>query len=385
MKIELNTMTWNHPRAINPMKATFEEFKKGHPEVSMNWATRSLKDFEDFPIEELSEKYDLILLDHPCIGRAVETNSLIPLNDLLSEKYLEELNENSVGPSFESYIWDSKVWALPVDTAAQVSAYRQDLLEKYNLAIPTNWEEISSIGKQLPDHIKIGFPLNSTHAFISFMTLCANISGNDFWDIDGGFKLEIAEEALLTIKQIVSFCHPVSLNADPIDILELMGKSDEIIYAPLIYGYINYSFNGFKKHIVHFSDIPSFKPEPIGSIIGGVGLGISSKCKHVDIALEYAMYVASGACQKGIYFENDGQPAHRDAWTDREVNKKANNFFKNTLKTLDSSYVRPRYNGYTLIQDPAGGYIRQFLLNELNVKETISFINGLIKHLNKSI
>ncbi len=385
MQIELKTMTWNHPRAINPMKATFQEFKKRHPQIEMKWATRSLKDFEDFPIERLAEEYDLILLDHPCIGRAVETKSLIPLSDLLPEQYLKELSKNSVGPSFESYRWDQKIWALPVDTAAQVSAYRQDLLETYKLSIPTNWEEICSLAKQLPDGLKIGFPLNATHAFISFMTLCANISTNDFWSRDGGFKLEVAEKALLTIKKLIPFCHPASLHADPIDILELMGGTDEIAYVPLIYGYINYSLNGFKKHTVHFSDIPSYQPKPIGSIIGGVGLGISANCQHVDLALEYAMYVASGSCQKGLYFENDGQPAHREAWTDKEVNRKANNFFKNTLNTLDLSYVRPRSDGYTFIQEPAGEYIRQFLLDEMDVKETIKMMNTLIKDINESI
>ena len=50
------------------MRATSEKFQVSNPDLRISWDARSLKDFEDYPIEKLAEKYDLIMMDHPFIG-----------------------------------------------------------------------------------------------------------------------------------------------------------------------------------------------------------------------------------------------------------------------------------------------------------------------------
>ena len=377
----LRGITWDHVRGVAPLIATTQEFQKIRPSFHIEWDKRSLKDFEDYPIDVLAEKYDLIMLDHPCIGTAVRKKVLLPLNEWMPEEFLADQKRNSVGPSFDSYTWEGRQWALAVDTAAQVSAYRPDLLERTGHAVPETWDDVFALAAALSETgsgMNVGMPLNATHAFLSFMSLAAHLTGGKLLD-EAGVNGEAAEEALNLLKRLVPHVHGMSLASDPIQMLDRMGETDELVYIPLIYGYVNYSIEGFRKNLVMFTDIPVLREEPSGSVIGGVGLAISAKCKAVPEAVEYAMYVASGDCQKGLYFESGGQPGHRQAWLDENVNRISHGFFRNTLKTLDLSYVRPRYPGYLDIQEKAGEIVREFLLGTENGKEAVRKINELYR------
>ena len=376
----LRGITWDHVRGVAPLIATTEEFRKRRPSFHIEWDKRSLKDFEDYPIDVLAEKYDLIMLDHPCIGTAVRKKVLLPLDDWIPKEYLAEQKRNSVGPSYDTYTWEGRQWALAVDTAAQVSAYRPDLVERVGQSIPGTWDDVFALAAALDGTgMKIGIPLNPTHAFISFMTLGAHLKGEGFWTEEDGVDGGASEEALGLLKRLLPHVHGMSLDSDPIRMLDRMGETDELVYVPLIYGYVNYSIEGFRKNLVRFADIPVLRGEPSGSVIGGVGLAISARCKAVPEAVEYAMYVASGECQKGLYFESGGQPGHREAWLDEHVNRISHGFFRNTLKTLDLTYVRPRYPGYLNIQEKAGEIVREFLLGTENGRETIRKINELYR------
>jgi len=381
----LRGITWDHVRGVAPLIATTQEFQKIRPSFHIEWDKRSLKDFEDYPIDLLAEKYDLIMLDHPCIGTAVRKKVLLPLNEWMPEEFLADQKRNSVGPSFDSYTWEGRQWALAVDTAAQVSAYRPDLLERTRHAVPETWDDVFALAAALSETgsgMNVGMPLNATHAFLSFMSLAAHLTGGKLLD-EAGVNGEAAEEALNLLKRLVPHVHGMSLASDPIQMLDRMGETDELVYIPLIYGYVNYSIEGFRKNLVMFTDIPVLRGEPSGSVIGGVGLAISAKCKAVPEAVEYAMYVASGDCQKELYFESGGQPGHRQAWLDENVNRISHGFFRNTLKTLDLSYVRPRYPGYLDIQEKAGEIVREFLLGTENGKEAVRKINELYRESKK--
>ena len=74
------------------------------------------------------------------------------------------------------------------------------------------------------------------------------------------------------------------------------------------------------------------------------------------------MFSASPKIQRTLFFENGGQPGHRAAWEDAEVNRRSNDYFRNTLPALDRAYLRPRFPGYLHFQDLAGAPIREYLM-----------------------
>ena len=126
--------------------------------------------------------------------------------------------------------------------------------------------------------------------------------------------------------------------------------------------------------MIKFTNIPSFD-ENInnckGAQIGGTGLAISKESKNKEIALEYIFWVSSEECQKDLYYYSGGQPGHIKAWKDENINSDCNNFFINTLNTLENSWLRPRFDGYMYFQDIAGTIIHDYLKNDKRANLTI--------------
>lgn len=375
--IRLRGMAFDHPRSLMPLEASAKEYLLEHPGLEISWDAHSLKDFEEHPVEKLADTYDLFVMDHPFVGTGVEKGVLLPLDEYAPEVYLADQRVNSVGPSYESYSWEGHQWALAIDAAAQVSAYRSDLLDEGDLGLPRTWDEVFELADALPPGRGIGVPLNPTHSYCTFLTLCANIGGNSVWDEDSGVAPSVAQEALGLLKNLARVTHEVSLDLDPIQLLSTMSQSGEIAYAPFVFGYSNYARPGFAPYVVRFADIPSTQLEPTGSVLGGVGLAVSARSENRQVAVDYALFVAGEQCQKGLYFENGGQPGYRAAWIAPGVNERSSEFFESTLRTLDLAYLRPRYVGYPVFQEHAGKLVHRFLTDGANGRETIESLNHL--------
>jgi multiple sugar transport system substrate-binding protein len=105
---------------------------------------------------------------------------------------------------------------------------------------------------------------------------------------------------------------------------------------------------------VRLRPIPSAGLGPRGGVIGGAGIGISSHTREREAAAAYARWVASPEIQRTLYVEAGGQPGHRSAWLDDHANALATDFFRDTLPGLDAGYLRPRYDGQTIVQNEGG-------------------------------
>ena len=123
----LKGMTWSHPRGYDPLVACARLWRERRG-VEIAWDGRSLQDFKSFPINELAARYDLIIIDHPHVGRVTREGCLLPFEGLGRDRELTALGHQSVGASFESYRQGGHLWAVPVDAAAQVQAWRTDRL-----------------------------------------------------------------------------------------------------------------------------------------------------------------------------------------------------------------------------------------------------------------
>src|SRR6185312_1978357 len=105
----LHGMTWDHPRGYDPLVACSAVWES-RTGVSMEWERRPLQDFESFPVAELAERYDLIVIDHPHVGQITREQCLVPLDDGMDVGSLEA---QYVGRSLASYLWEGRLWALP--------------------------------------------------------------------------------------------------------------------------------------------------------------------------------------------------------------------------------------------------------------------------------
>jgi multiple sugar transport system substrate-binding protein len=367
--IELTGITWNHTRGFVPMVATAQRFEETHPEVSITWQKRSLQAFADAPLADLARRFDLLVIDHPSIGEAATHELLAPLDDLIPAEFLTDQAANSVGQSHASYNYNGRQWALATDAATPIAAYRPDLISASEL--PRNWSELIALARKG----LVAVPGLAIDALMAFFMLANSLNANLFTET---VNESAAIEALKLLRELLQLSAPGSLDRNPIRTWQLLAESLSVACCPFAYGYSNYSRPGYATHTLTATNII----EPFRSTLGGAGLAISASCKHPAIAAEYAQFVASAETQSGLYVASGGQPGHRAAWLSPEANRFTNNFFANTLATLDSAWVRPRWPGFIAFQDAASAIIHRYL-REPGIAESdvlADFNRALTKH-----
>jgi multiple sugar transport system substrate-binding protein len=372
MGVVLEGMTWSHSRGYEPLVACAGTWSE-RVGVEVRWERRSLQDFESFPVEKLARRFDLIVIDHPHVGQVAQEGCLRPFDDPDKAKDRIALARASVGPSWESYLWRGQQMALPIDAAAQVQAWRSDLI----LEPARTWNEALAFARRGA----VLIPMRPPHSLMAFYTLAANVGrpcaveGPDLVDPSAG------AEALGTLREMTSVLDPRCFDIDPINVLEAMTAADSpIVCAPLIYGYAGYSTEGVRERRIRFADIPGLGAAgPVGSALGGTGIAVSALRPHVREASDFAYWVASGEVQSGVYAASGGQPAHAAAWDSDVVNANSADFYRATRRTLEGAWIRPRHDGYLPFQDKAARLLNAALRDQVNPSETIARINALFR------
>jgi len=376
MTVRLRGMTWNHSRGYVSVVATAQRFAELHPDVEIVWEKRSLQQFADEPIEALAEEYDLLVIDHPWAGFAAANKVLIPLNEHLPEEYLADQAAHSVGKSHESYHFDGYHTALAIDAATPVASYREDLLKREGLDLPATWEDLLA----LAERGKVAIPAIPIDSLMNFYMMCVTLGEEPFLDQDVVVSRETGSLALDLLRELASKCSSEIFGWNPIRVYEALSSRDDLVYCPFAYGYSNYAREGYAPNRLKFTDLVEIKGRgKLRSTLGGTGLAISARCRHLETALEYAAFTASPECQRTLYVTSGGQPGHRSAWFDEEANRLTNNYFRDTLPALDRAYLRPRYNGYLHFQDHAGDLVRDYMMNGGSVDRVLEGMNRLYR------
>jgi multiple sugar transport system substrate-binding protein len=242
-------------------------------------------------------------------------------------------------------------------------------------APPTTWRQVIDLAHDG----RVLWPVKPVDALMSFFTLCANLGA----PCARGDRLcdpQIARQALAAMHQLANLLPTECRTMNPIQVLDRMSAADHdrIAYCPLLYGYTNYARDGYAPHRIEFADIPALgHAGPRGSTLGGTGIAVSARCRHLDLAVEYAFWIAGAECQKTLYFDAGGQPGNAAAWDDGHCNAVTHNFFSRTRATLQNSYIRPRYDGYMEFQDRGGERINRFLQSGHDIDRVIDELEAL--------
>lgn len=368
-EVTLRGMTWDHSRGFDPMVATSAAFAAAHPGVTITWEKRSLQAFADRPIGEMADTYDLMVIDHPHVGEVARTGQLLALDTLGRDAEMAALAAGSVGLSHPSYAFDGHQWALAIDTATPVACYRPDQIDR----APRLWTEVLDLARQG----QVAFALIPINALMCVFGIARNLGepiaeGDRFIDPGAGARV------LDILRDVLSCMDPRCLTLDPIGIYEWMGRTaDAPAYSPFGYGYTNYSRAGYCAFPLQFADAPGIlKDDPTGTVLGGTGIAISSQTQHPGLCADYAFWIAGADCQKGLYFQSGGQPGHATAWEDDACNAAARDFFRATRRTLDTAWLRPRYDGYMGLQDRAGDIVHTCLRGDATIPATLAALDA---------
>lgn len=361
-----NGLTWDHPRGYDALAEVARRANAGRETPFIHWDTQPLEGFESAPITELTERYDLVVLDHPHIGEAVAENCLIPLEELFTSQQISAWSQECVGPSFRSYRWDEQHWALPLDVATQVVARRPDRIA----GAPQSWEEVEEISVCFPVALSLGGP----HGFMSLISMAASegaiIGGDDM------LPDAVALSVLARLRRLASRAPEGTAELNPIALLEKMGQSDGIALIPLVFGYVTYARAGHVPHPVAFSDTPRTQAGR-GGVLGGTGIAFSSRVEPDATLLDHVADLMSVAVQRDTFPAFGGQPSARAAWQSDQVNDDWGNFYRDTLATADHALLRPRFDGFPAFTNAASSRLRLALEKGEDETRTLSDIRAL--------
>ena len=368
----LHGMTWDHSRGYDPLAAcsTAWEARTG---VRIEWERRTLQDFESFPVAELAERYDLIVIDHPHVGQITREGCLVPLEEGMDVTSLES---QYVGRSLASYVWAGRLWALPIDAAAQVQAWRPDRLG----GPPADWQAM----RELAVAGEVLCPLRPPHDLMALFTLSGLTGSPAQAEAPELFAPAAAGMAYELLRELAALIDPACFAMDPIAVLERMAQPQSAcVSAPLIYGYVSYSRPGggaaAPRVPLAFGDLLPLTPgaPPRGSALGGTGIAVSARSRARRPAIDFARWVAGPEAQCGPYLAGGGQPASSAAWDDAAANAAALDFYRNTRATLENAWLRPRRAGYMRFQHAAAERLREALASAEPARSAIAALNRL--------
>ena len=346
-------LTWDHPRGYVALEKAAAQ--AGADGLELRWERQPLEGFESAPIEELARRYDLIVLDHPHMGDAVAGDCLQPLESLFDADTLQTWKAQSIGNTFESYHYAGKHWALPLDAASQVAAFRADRLDG---PPPSTWTQTLDFARRHPVALSLAGP----HAILSLFSITTafgdapGASGADTLFEGPGF-----EGAWNLMQELYALSYKGWAERNPIGILEALARDADAVYCPLVYGYVSYAVAGPGRHAVRFGDVPSGPGGRLGSVLGGTGLAVSRRAEVSDALRAHLVHLLSAAVQRDFIPFADGQPSARAAWSDPRVNSTWGDFFSGTRQTLEQAIVRPRHPGYVAFQTAASEQVRSAL------------------------
>jgi len=367
MRPSYKALTWDHPRGLNALRDAAVEVAPGQG-LTIQWDKQPLEGFESHPIADLCARYDLVVLDHPHIGEAVEAGCLQPLEDVFAADEIAALGAASIGPSLTSYRYAGRHWALPLDAATQVMAYRPDLAEPVG-----TWREVAARARRGGVALSLAGP----HALMNFLSICAAL-GDPPAEADPSVLVgpEAGEEAFGILAEIYAVAERSTLALNPIGLLGHMAQHDDVTLCPLVYGYVNYARPDAGAKQVCFADAPAAAAggRP-GSTLGGTGIGLSARCTVTPELLTHLRWLLGEDAQRDFIPAHDGQPSRRSAWHDDGVNAAWGNFYRDTAKTLEAAYVRPRHAGYIAWQGEASAQLREALAEGANARGVVSHLN----------
>lgn len=314
---------------MNPMRACGAEWER-RTGVAVEWGVRSLEAFGDQPLEQAAAGYDLVVIDHPFCGRADQSGCLTPLDELLDAAVLAELAAGSMGPSHASYDYAGHQWGLATDGACQVAAVRDDLIGPD--AVPRTWSEGLELARRRPQEVAL--PLSPPHAISSWLSIAAALAGAPFTDAaaDAEATEMLAELARLGPSQAFGW--------EPPDALGVMTSTDAIAYMPLTYGYSTYGVDAARP--CRFVDVPVVDGVPRGAVLGGAGLAVSAASTQQPAAAAFAAWASGAEAQCDLVARTGGQPGHRAAWDDPELDALSGGFYSGTRASLEHAWMRPR-------------------------------------------
>ncbi|GAA1550453.1 membrane protein [Kribbella sancticallisti] len=364
MTVELRGLTWDHPRGYGPLEAF--EAAGGAPGVRVRWDRQPLSGFESEPLAGLAERYDLLIVDHPGLGAAVEAAAVLPVEDVFGARDLARWRSASIGSTWDSYRLHGLGWAVPLDAAAQACLVRPDLLVG---PPPGTWSEVLDLADRAGTVLCVAGP----HAGLTLLAMAGDRS-------DGTLLVrDRAARALDLLRAVWRRSDQQAAALDPIAIHELLACSNDLVCCPLVYSYAAYGRRTDGRQPLGWAAAPRLadSDQHGGSTLGGTGLAVTPRAyARVLSVTNYVRALLDTATQLELVSSVGGQSASEAVWASAAVDAAWNGHYSATRETVVSAYVRPRFDGWIAFQDELSERVREFLRGDADPVTTVDGIEA---------
>ena len=362
MTVELRGLTWDHPRGYRPLEAFGAA--GGAPDVRVHWDRQPLSGFESEPLSGLAERYDLLIVDHPGLGAAVEAAAVLPIEDVFGARDLSRWRAASIGSTWESYRLHGLGWALPLDAAAQACLLRPDLLTG---PPPATWSEVLELTERAGVVLCVAGP----HAGLTLLAMAGDRSHNTLLNRDRAVR------ALELLRAVWRRSDQTAAALDPIEIHELLAGSNDLVCCPLVYSYATYGRSTDGRRQLGWAAAPRLAGSDLsgGSTLGGTGLAVTQRAyDRVLSVTTYVRALLATATQLELVSSVGGQSATAAVWHSAAVDASWNGHYSATRAMVESAYVRPRFDGWIPFQDELSDRVREFLRSDADPVTTVEGI-----------
>ena len=386
--ITLRGRTWRSAkRGHGGLRAAAASYTRIHPDVRIEWEQL---EFDELFLDSRSQfvsgsvDFDLLMIDHPWVGEFAVNGWLVDLDEMLEAGQRADLEDDADPSSLESYRYEGGLWALPVDAACQILAFRPDLVGKAADRLPGDWDSFLALGGSChdpPDRCAFTHQFGGPNQFLTLLGIAAALGDSPYGEPARGLDPDAGARGLgilrrvweLSLESQVGSPEQLAHRTFP-----LMLSEDRAAMCPGVFAYITFYGGGGERRL-GIADMPVM-PETgkRTSLLGGMGLAIPSASLHRDAAWDYAWYVMSRKVQGGVYLENGGQPGRVSALTSGYADDACAGFGPVLAKALDGCFIRPTPPGWHRAERVGGDIVMGFLKSEAGEAETLSELDRVI-------
>lgn len=304
----------------------------------------------------------------------------------LNQYGADTVTKDHFAPIVENNTVDGKLVAIPWFTDAGLLYYRSDLLEKYNLEVPTTWDELEKHAKTIQDGERAENP-----DFWGYVW-----QGNAYegltcdaveWIVSNGGGSIVSMDKKITINNDkaaeiiekaagwVGTISPAGVTGFGEEDARNMWQAGNAAFMrnwPYAYGL----GNGADSAIAGKFDV---SPLPMGdggrgaAALGGWQLAVSKYSKNPEAAAKVALYLASYETQKMRAVEGSFNPTIKALYEDAEV-LKANPFFGSLFDVFTNAAPRPSTATAPVYNEVSTGFykaVHSVLTGESNAKDAL--------------
>lgn len=368
MTVRLRGLCWDHPRCVRPMRAAALAYRGIRPDVLVEWDARPLAQFNDQPVWDVDVGYDMVFVDHPTVGAVAERAALVPLDSVVDTGDLDRVTGQAVRG--DAYTWAGQRWALGVDAACQVAAYRADRLAAGD--VPATWADVRALARS--DAGAVALPLYPSDALCTLMSLSANA-----FLATGEQPGWLHPEGVAMLVELAGLVDPACFGQNPPALLAAMAGEGRTAYVPFVFGYANLS-----RPPLRFTDVPGADGTPRGAVLGGAGLGVLPDSDHVAEAAAFATWCMDSGVQREVIVEAGGQPGNRLVWADPTADAVSGGFLSDTRRTIDQAYLRPRDVWWPDFQRDGGRLLVRLLREGATPARVVEELTTLATHVEEA-